>query len=186
MGRTVALKKIRVHHPFHMGVPPIVLREIKILKALEHENMVKMIEVVSSKGVEGLDEEDEREDERRRREKDKRATKKEADSNTFNALTNSIHNTNDDNNDDVLLLSADKALKNSRDDHGVVSKQNNVVSNKQSKSKKDRVVDAREGFKGNLFLVLEYVSHDLTGLIDMAYKLQVHGGAGQVRGPPAA
>ena len=32
------------------------------------------------------------------------------------------------------------------------------------------IVDTREGFKGNLFLVLEYVSHDLTGLIDMAYK----------------
>ncbi|EEC50252.1 predicted protein, partial [Phaeodactylum tricornutum CCAP 1055/1] len=35
---------------------------------------------------------------------------------------------------------------------------------------KDRVSDARESYKGNLFLVLEYVSHDLTGLMDVAYQ----------------
>ena len=40
----------------------------------------------------------------------------------------------------------------------------------QQKRKKHHIVDAREGYKGNLFLVLEYVSHDLTGLMDMAYR----------------
>lgn len=28
----------------------------------------------------------------------------------------------------------------------------------------------REKYKGNLFLVLEYVTHDLTGLMDVAYQ----------------
>ena len=99
----VALKKIRVHHGDYWGLPPTILREIKILKRLRHPNLVQMVEVVSSKGVEHLDEDDE-------------------------------------------------------------------VEEKHRVSKNDKVGDAREGYKGNLFLVLEYVSHDLTGLMDVAYR----------------
>jgi serine/threonine protein kinase len=99
----VALKKIRVHHGGYWGMPPTVIREIKILKRLRHPSLVQMVEVVSSKGVEHLDEEDE-------------------------------------------------------------------VEEKHKLSKKDRIIDAREGYKGNLFLVLEYVAHDLTGLMDVAYR----------------
>ena len=43
-------------------------------------------------------------------------------------------------------------------------------SNKTSTSKQIDISDAREGYKGNLFLVLEYVPHDLTGLLDVAYR----------------
>jgi cyclin-dependent kinase 12/13 len=99
----VALKKIRVHHGDYWGLPPTILREIKILKRLRHPNLVQMVEVVSSKGVEHLDEDDQ-------------------------------------------------------------------VEEKHRVSKNDKVGDAREGYKGNLFLVLEYVSHDLTGLMDVAYR----------------
>lgn len=99
----VALKKIRVHHGDYWGLPPTILREIKILKRLRHPNLVQMVEVVSSKGVEHLDEDD-------------------------------------------------------------------LPEEKHRVSKNDKVGDAREGYKGNLFLVLEYVSHDLTGLMDVAYR----------------
>ncbi len=64
----VALKKIWLHHPDYMGIPPSDVRQIKIPKKLQHNNLVKMCEVVSSKGAEGLDWEDKREDERRKKE----------------------------------------------------------------------------------------------------------------------
>jgi serine/threonine protein kinase len=114
-GRSVALKKIRVHHGGYWGIPPTVIREIKILKRLRHPRLVELIEVVSSKGVEHLDDHDEHREDRK---KDKK----------------------DDN-------------------------QKNIVSDSRS-------IDAREGYKGNLFLVLEYVSHDLTGLLDVAYSFK--------------
>jgi len=79
--------------------------------------MVQMIEVVSSKGYEHLDEEDERKDEKKRR-------------------------MNRDNNKDKDVKVNEKEVK----------------------------VDAREKYKGNLFLVLEYVSHDLSGILDMGHR----------------
>ena len=100
-GRIVALKKMRIHHGGYWGMPLQLIREIKILKRLQHPNLLQMIEVVTSKGVEHLD------------------------------------------NDDPMA-------------------KNHQV--------KDKVADTRESYKGNLFLVLEYVDHDLTGLLDVAYQ----------------
>jgi cyclin-dependent kinase 12/13 len=106
-GRVVALKKMRMHHGGYWGMPLQFIREIKILKKLTHPNLLQMIEVVTSKGVEELDEDD------------------------------------------------------------PITKPH---SGKANGAEKDRVSDARESYKGNLFLVLEYVSHDLTGLMDVAYQ----------------
>jgi serine/threonine protein kinase len=116
-GRIVALKKIRVHHGGYWGMPPTVIREIKILKKLQHPNLVEMLEVVSSKGVQHLEQGD-----------------------------------NNNNNNDNDEASQPRQSKNS------------------SSTTSNRIVDAREGYKGNIYLVLEYVSHDLTGLMDVAYR----------------
>jgi len=147
-GRDVALKKIRVQHGGYYGIPPTVIREIKILKALHHPNMVEMVEVVSSKGVEDLDEDDEREDERRKKRKAERERERQA----GGTGSGGVGDGNGGDNGSKLGASKGSAATGGK------------------KSKKDRAVDAREGYKGNLFLVLEYVSHDLTGLMDMAYK----------------
>ena len=37
-------------------------------------------------------------------------------------------------------------------------------------SKETKMADPKETYKGNLYLVLEYSTHDLTGLMDVAYK----------------
>lgn len=119
-----------------------VLREIKILKRLRHPNLVRMVEVVSSKGVEYLDEDDE------------------------------PSGTRDENGEEVY---GDDGIGQGRSKQQLSQSQSSAPATggdakAKSSSKKDRTVDAREGYKGNLFIVLEYVSHDLTGLMDVAYK----------------
>ena len=106
--QVVALKKMRMSSSNNqsMGMPLQQIREIKILKRLQHANLLRLIEVVTSKGVEHLDPDDE---------------------------------------------------------PAVIS------SSKQQTDKPSLVDVAREKYKGNLFLVLEYVPHDLTGLLDIGY-----------------
>ena len=53
----VALKKIRIHNETQ-GLPATAIREIKILKALRHHNMVELLEIITSKGRENMDEDD--------------------------------------------------------------------------------------------------------------------------------
>ena len=166
-GEMVALKKIRLHHPGYWGIPPTVIREIKILKALQHKNMVKMYEVVSSKGVEELDWDDEREDEKRRK-----------------VDNNNLRGGSVNNNSSVVVHpggSTTESIKNNDDDGGGGGTKRKAMSRtatgdnstKKKKKNKDAMSDIdklRESYKGNLFIVLEYISHDLTGLLDMAHK----------------
>ena len=188
--KIVALKKIRIHHPGYYGLPPTVLREIKILKKLQHPNLVKMFEVVSSKGVEEIEKEfweDEREDERRKRgkadklqEKDKLSSAKKSnlkdvvDENKSNNTTPLPLLNSDDDPDSLLLKNNKDSANNSSSAAANKNANNKDTSASKSKKKKkpemDALTTAREAYKGSLFLVLEYISHDLTGLLDMAYK----------------
>ncbi len=166
----VALKKIRLQHSGHMGIPPTVLREIKILKKLQHKAMVKMYEVVSSKGVEALDWEEEREDEKRKKEE----LRKQQDGNSSLLATNMCAKNNDDVNltpmpyitsDDPLSDGMLKAAAGT-----IFDSSNNSESKKKKKDPMSTIDKLRESYKGSLFLSLEYISHDLTGLLDMAFK----------------
>ena len=47
-GEIVALKKVRMDNEKE-GFPITALREIKILKSLDHKNVIKMKEIVTSK-----------------------------------------------------------------------------------------------------------------------------------------
>ena len=181
-GQEVALKKIRVTHPGYYGMPPTIIREIKILKALHHRNMVEMVEVVSSKGVEDLDEDDEREDDARRRAKrENRAAANAADREQSKLAKDGGAGedggtTGGGNDGSASRSPADGSAGNKKVKKGsgmiktTKSSASASAANANNASKKDRIVDAREGYKGNLFIVLEYVSHDLTGLLDMQVK----------------
>lgn len=178
-GEIVALKKIRLHHPGYWGIPPTVLREIKILKQLQHKNLVKMFEVVSSKGVEELDWEDEREDEKRKKAKQQQQQQHQAAAaatTTASDGKSSIDNNKNYNNTTPILNSEDMNQNHNskkKNDTSTNNTTNITTSNNKKKKNKDPMSDIeklRESYKGNLFLSLEYISHDLTGLLDMAYK----------------
>lgn len=125
----VALKKMRLlstGRGGYWGMPLQLIREIKILKQLQHPNLLQMIEVVTSKGVEHLDK------------------------------------------DDPVTTGESKKRK---VQHGINPKNNDINTNPDTKDpEEDLVAIGREKYKGNLFLVLEYVTHDLTGLMDVAYQ----------------
>ena len=113
-----------------------------------------MFEVVSSKGVEELDWEDEREDEKRKKAKESKA---------------SSSSKNDKSNNSTPVLNSEDSNTNKNDN----TTSSAITNTKPAKKKKDPMSDLdklRESYKGNLFLSLEYISHDLTGLLDMAFK----------------
>jgi cyclin-dependent kinase 12/13 len=128
-GRMVAMKKMRIMStaggagksgggPVSTGMPLQLIREIKILKQLQHPNLLQMIEVVTSKGVEHLDPED-----------------------------------------PIPPSSSSEKNKDKSD-----------TNEDAENDERYKAAMERERFKGNLFLVLEYMTHDLTGLMDVAYQ----------------
>jgi serine/threonine protein kinase len=130
-----------IYHLIRLYCTPVI-REIKILKRLRHPNLVQMLEVVSSKGVEYLDVDDDRSP------RDENCEKE---------------------GDEAKQSRSKQQLTLSQSSGGTAGGD----SKAETSNKKDHTVDAREGYKGNLFIVLEYVSHDLTGLMDVAYKFTV-------------
>lgn len=163
-----------------MGIPPTVLREIKILKALQHKNLVKMYEVISSKGVEAFDWEDEREDEKRKLQKMEEMMVGDGAGEMGEGGMGEEGGGSmppppskyDDDMDDT-----DKQHSTKRKDKKISGSTSSIVAHKPTsankKPKRDPLTafeQLRESYKGNLFLVLEYISHDLTGLLDMAVK----------------
>ena len=176
-GRIVAMKKIRLTNVGNEGLPRTVIREIKILKALRHPNMVEMIEVVSSKGYEHLDEEDERKDDKRRRERAEvereREREREQKRSDHRRKNNAFNSNSDITNTNTCTSMAITNRDTANPNAAVAATATTIVSSSSStnpKHKKDRIVDMREKYKGNLFLVLEYVSHDLSGILDMGYR----------------
>ena len=120
-----------------------------------------MFEVVSSKGVEELDWEDEREDEKRKKAKESKQAQQQSSSK------------NDKSNNSTPVLNSEDSNTKKNDTTTSTSAITNTKPAPATKKKKDPMSDIdklRESYKGNLFLSLEYISHDLTGLLDMAYK----------------
>ena len=159
-GRIVAMKKMRnstsstantatsnapVHQP--TGMPLQLIREIKILKQLQHPNLLSMIEVVTSKGVEHLDIDDPipiSSSAIAASEKAKKKSKK----------------------DDKGRDKTDESKKEAAEDRNPAQSQEQLNAYRQER------LD-REQYRGNLFLVLEYMTHDLTGLLDVAYEFTI-------------
>jgi serine/threonine protein kinase len=106
---TVALKKLIIHKVSN-GFPLCTIREIKLLKCLQHENIVQLKDIITSKGVETHD--------------------------TIN---------------DITLRSQPPPITSA------------------SEKLKNRSIEEQYQRCGQLYLVFEYIEHDLGGLIDSKF-----------------
>lgn len=122
--RHVALKRLIIHKDY-LGFPLCAVRELRFLKSLQHENIVKLLDVAVSKSVSHL-------------EKAVRTDK------------------------EVVL-------------GGAAAGGGNEAKDLKSKTERDRERDQEYSSRvlqrcASLYLVFEYVEHDLGGLIDAKYK----------------
>ena len=147
------------HQP--AGMPLQLIREIKILKQLQHPNLLSMIEVVTSKGVEHLDIDD-----------------------PIPISSSTIAATSTHPNDKNAKRKSSKKDEKGRDKNNKDETKKDMDDRHEtqatSSEEQQRTVNIfhqqrleRERYKGNLFLVLEYMTHDLTGLLDVAYEFSV-------------
>lgn len=128
--------------------------------------MVKMVDVVSSKGYEYLDDEDERKDDKKKRlarEKEKEYQHQHPTSEDDKLSNNNKHNTS-------TIAAAAAAATNAATNAATAAATNATTTTSNANSNSSSSIDKREKYKGNLFLVLEYVSHDLSGILDMGHR----------------
>lgn len=151
-GSTVALKRLIIHKDY-TGFPLCAVREIKFLKQLNHPNIVELLDIVSSKGCEHLDGPSKVGD--KAQQAIKVAEKLKADQ-------AAIRESN---------LSARGDKDSSIEEEREREKQRQYVLAEQEKA--DNLVSSLLLQRcGSLYLVFQYLEHDLGGLVDAKYKFK--------------
>ena len=140
-GQRVALKRMIVHKE-HLGFPLYAIREIKFLKQLMHKNIVILKDVITSKGCEHLDLAIKADS------KAKIEQSKSQDKMLDLAKQEQSQNV-DKNREKEMEEKVEQAIRQQREREY----RSNILSH-----------------CGSLYLVFEYVEHDLGGLIDAKYQ----------------
>jgi len=158
------LKRL-IFHKEASGFPLCAVREIKFLKSLQHKNIVKLKDVATSKTCEHLEIQ----------------VKKDININQNQTQNQTLHTTTTTISEDIKIdlkddIGINESKLNENDDDDKEKKKINDDKKKDKKSKvskeKERIEISKrnEGGElpgcGNLYLVFEYVDHDLGGLID--------------------
>ena len=173
-GEQVALKRL-IFHKEASGFPLCAVREIKFLKSLQHKNIVKLKDVATSKACEFLE----------------MPVKKDITvvptTTTTTSNATQVANTTTmvsemDGKGDIQKDNDDKDNEQQDEDEEDKEKTKNKDMKKKDKkpSKVNREREKIENSKrneggelpgcGNIYLVFEYVDHDLGGLIDAKYS----------------
>jgi len=173
-GELVALKRL-IFHKEASGFPLCAVREIKFLKSLQHKNIVKLKDVATSRFSERIE----------------IPVKKDVSTvpttTTTTAITAASHHTTLTTQaaNTTMMISEVDIKVDSQKDIDIQEDDDDKNKNKdgKKKDKKSKVNRERErienskrneggelpGF-GNIYLVFEYVDHDLGGLIDAKYN----------------
>lgn len=158
-GEAVALKRLIFHKEAH-GFPLCAVREIKFLKSLSHKNIVKLKDIASSKGCEHLD-----------------APIKSNVTPSVGGAANQQQQQHPQHPErprcDDTQKTEDKDNEEQTSEAKDEARGGAVISRNSSSSKRENPVFDYLQKSGNLYLVFEYIEHDLGGLVDAKYKFNV-------------
>jgi serine/threonine protein kinase len=151
-GSVVALKRLLIHKDF-TGFPLCAVREIKFLKQLQHPNVVDLLDIVSSKGCEHLEEPKKTGDKAQQAIREAEKTKAEA-----AAIRES-----------KLAARGDK-------DSNIEEEREREKQRQYQQGEREKMDNQASSLLlqrcGSLYLVFKYLEHDLGGLVDAKYKFK--------------
>jgi serine/threonine protein kinase len=161
----VALKRLIIHREQN-GFPLCAVREIKFLKSLQHKNIVQLKDICTSKGSDHLEVSVQKHEGSVQKQNELQQQQQQP--KPGNNLEAKV---DDASNDDQKP--SNKQTAKMKEAAKIASKREAFAEQQQLQQQADQKMQQQVKICGNLYLVFEFLEHDLGGLVDSKYKFSV-------------